>query len=76
MCRLRATIISITPEPDPQPDPKPDPQPDPKPDPEPDQGMDSVQGDEVQSAKVLIEGELYIIRGGKMYDAQGKMIKK
>ena len=51
---------------------KPDPQHDPK----PDQGLEDVQGGKVQSAKVVIEGELYIIHGGKLYDAQGKMIKK
>ena len=38
-------------------------------------GVDQVQGDEVQSTKVLIDGTLYIFRNGKMYDAQGKLVK-
>ena len=38
-------------------------------------GVDQVQGDEVQSTKVLIDGTLYILRNGNMYDAQGKLIK-
>ena len=38
-------------------------------------GVDQVQGDEVQSSKVLIDGTLYILRNGNMYDAQGKLVK-
>ena len=38
-------------------------------------GVDQVQGDEVQSTKVLINGQMYIYRNGKMYDAQGKLVK-
>ena len=38
-------------------------------------GVDQVQGDEVQSTKVLINGQMFIYRNGKMYDAQGKLVK-
>lgn len=38
-------------------------------------GIGNVQGDEVQSTKVLINGELFILRGEKMYDATGRMVK-
>ena len=38
-------------------------------------GVDQVQGDEVQSTKVLINGQMFINRNGKMYDAQGKLVK-
>lgn len=38
-------------------------------------GVEDVQGDEVQSTKVLINGHLYIIRGEKMYDAKGQLVK-
>jgi hypothetical protein len=38
-------------------------------------GVDQVQGDEVQSSKVLINGQMFIYRNGNMYDAQGKLVK-
>ena len=37
-------------------------------------GVDQVQGDEVPT-KMIINGQLYILRGEKMYDAQGKLVK-
>jgi hypothetical protein len=38
-------------------------------------GMDQVPSDQVQSTKVLIDGQLYILRGEKMYDATGRLVK-
>ena len=38
-------------------------------------GIGNVQGDEVQSSKVLINGQLFILRGEKMYDAIGRRVK-
>ena len=38
-------------------------------------GVGEVQGDEVQSTKVIIDGHLYILRGEKMYDAKGQLVK-
>lgn len=38
-------------------------------------GVEDVQGDNVQCTKVLINGELFIIRGEKMYDAKGQLVK-
>ena len=38
-------------------------------------GMENVQGDNVQCTKVLIDGQMYILRGEKMYDATGKLVK-
>ena len=38
-------------------------------------GFESVQGDNVQCTKVLINGELFILRGEKMYDAKGQLVK-
>ena len=37
-------------------------------------GVDQVQGDEVPT-KMIINGQLFILRGKKMYDAQGKLVK-
>ena len=37
-------------------------------------GFGEVQGDEVYT-KVLINGQLYILRGEKMYDATGRLVK-
>jgi hypothetical protein len=37
-------------------------------------GVDQVQGDNVPT-KMIINGQLYILRGEKMYDAQGKLVK-
>lgn len=39
------------------------------------QGIGDVQSDNVQCTKVIRNGQLYIIRGDKTYDAQGKMVK-
>ncbi len=38
-------------------------------------GIDQVPSDQVPSTKVLINGELFILRGKKMYDAQGHLVK-
>ncbi len=38
-------------------------------------GMENVQGDNVQSTKVLENGVLYIIKNGVRYDAQGQIVK-
>ena len=38
-------------------------------------GIDKVQSDNVQSTKVLRDGQLFIIRGEHMYDAQGRLVK-
>jgi hypothetical protein len=38
-------------------------------------GVDEVQGDKVQSTKVLINGQLFILRGEKLYDATGRLVK-
>ena len=38
-------------------------------------GLEDVQGDNVQSTKVIMNDHLYILRAGLMYDAQGKKVK-
>lgn len=38
-------------------------------------GFENVQGDNGQCTKVLINGELFILRGEKMYDATGRLVK-
>ena len=38
-------------------------------------GVENVQGDKVQCTKVLINGQLFILRGEKMYDATGRLVK-
>ena len=38
-------------------------------------GMDNVQGDDVQCTKVLIDGQMYILRANRMYDVTGKLVK-
>ncbi len=38
-------------------------------------GVEDVQGDNVQCTKVIIDGHLYILRGEKMYDAKGQLVK-
>ena len=38
-------------------------------------GVENVQGDNVQCTKVLIDGEVFILRGEKMYDAKGQLVK-
>lgn len=38
-------------------------------------GFENVQGDNGQCIKVLINGELFILRGEKMYDAKGQLVK-
>jgi hypothetical protein len=37
-------------------------------------GVDQVQGDKVPT-KMIVNGQLFILRGEKMYDAQGKLVK-
>jgi len=37
--------------------------------------VDNVQGDNVQCTKVLINGQLFILRGEKMFDATGRLVK-
>lgn len=39
------------------------------------QGVENVQGDEGKSYKMIIDGQLRIIRGDKMFDATGKEVK-
>jgi hypothetical protein len=39
------------------------------------EGIDNVQSDNVQCTKVLRNGQIYILRGEKMYDVSGKEIK-
>ena len=38
-------------------------------------GIEDVQGDKVQCTKILINGQLFILRGEKMYDAKGQLVK-
>ena len=38
-------------------------------------GVESIQPSEVSIQKVLINGELFILRGEKMYDATGRLVK-
>ena len=38
-------------------------------------GIGEVPSDKVQSTKVLIDGQLYLLRGEKMYDATGRLVK-
>ena len=38
-------------------------------------GIDQVPSDQVPSTKVIIDGHLYILRGEKMYDAKGQLVK-
>ena len=38
-------------------------------------GVENVQGDNVQSTKVIENGVLYIIRDGKKFNAQGQIVK-
>lgn len=38
-------------------------------------GVENVQGDKVQCTKMLIDGQLFIIRGEKMFDAKGQLVK-
>ena len=38
-------------------------------------GMEGVQSDNVQCTKAVIDGVLYILRGGQMYDATGKAVR-
>ena len=43
--------------------------------PENPQGVENVQGDEVQSTKVLREGAIYILRNGHIYNINGQQIQ-
>ena len=45
------------------------------PDPVDPTGLGDVKSDGVQSTKVLINGTLYILRGDKMFDATGRLVK-
>ena len=38
-------------------------------------GMEGVQPSEISNQKVLINGQLFILRGEKMYDATGRLVK-
>jgi hypothetical protein len=38
-------------------------------------GIEDVQGNNVQSTKVIENGVLYIIRDGKTYNAMGQIVK-
>ena len=39
------------------------------------EGLDEVQGDKAESRKVMIDGMLYIVRDGKMYNVLGAEVK-
>ena len=39
------------------------------------QGIDDVQGDNAQCTKLLRNGQIYILRGEKVYNAQGALVK-
>ena len=38
-------------------------------------GMENVQSDNVQCTKVIIDNQVFILRGGQMYDLTGKAVK-
>jgi hypothetical protein len=38
-------------------------------------GVGNVQGNNIQCTKVLINGQLFILRGEKMFDATGRLVK-
>jgi hypothetical protein len=38
-------------------------------------GMENVQRDNVQCTKVIIDNQVFILRGGQMYDVTGKAVK-
>lgn len=38
-------------------------------------GMEGIQPSEISNQKVLINGQLFILRGEKMYDATGRLVK-
>jgi|GEM_PF-2683694 len=38
-------------------------------------GLENAQGNNAQVTKVLINGQLFILRGEKMYDAKGQLVK-
>ena len=38
-------------------------------------GIDNIQGNEVQSKKFVRNGQIYILRGEKVYNAQGALVK-
>ena len=40
----------------------------------PQEGLEDVQRDNVQCTKLLIDGQLYILYNGRMYDVQGRVI--
>ena len=38
-------------------------------------GMEEVNSEELRVKKMLINGQIYILRGEKMYDVTGKVVK-
>lgn len=38
-------------------------------------GMEETQSDNLQCAKIVIDGQFFILRGEKMYDATGRLVK-
>ena len=38
-------------------------------------GIEDVQSDDVQCTKVVRDGQIYILRGDKIYNAQGALVK-
>ena len=38
-------------------------------------GIEDVQGDNIQCTKMMIDGQLFIIRGENMFDATGRLVK-
>ena len=38
-------------------------------------GVDQVPSDQVPNTKVLIDGQLFILHGEKMYNANGQLVK-
>lgn len=38
-------------------------------------GIENVQVDNVQSTKVMIDGQIYILRGDKIYDLNGRVVR-
>jgi hypothetical protein len=39
------------------------------------QGLEDVQGNNVQCTKVVRDGQIFILRGEKVYNAQGALVK-
>ena len=62
-----------TPDPEPDPDPTPDPEPDPTPDPEPDpdEGFENVESSDIETVKLIQNGNLFIRHNGRIYNILG-----